>query len=220
MLIVPLLAIQAGLQTLVPTSELHPFIRMIQEHRDPIQLWPIAWAAVVVAPLVEELMFRALLQGWLERAVLHLAVSRPASPASPSYPRPVDEPNSPIKDELAADTTAARTTESTQVNPWLSPAGARQGMRTSRIDPLPLSVDASTVLRNTPWRWLPILVSAAVFAIAHLGHGVAPVSLFFLAIGLGVVYQRTHRLLPCVVVHFLVNLTTVLQLLAWVSTQT
>jgi membrane protease YdiL (CAAX protease family) len=40
----------------------------------------------------------------------------------------------------------------------------------------------------------------------HASHGPDPVPLFVLALGLGYLYQRTHRLLPCVVVHLLLNL--------------
>jgi membrane protease YdiL (CAAX protease family) len=61
-------------------------------------------------------------------------------------------------------------------------------------------------------RLVPIFVSALVFALAHVGQGAAPVALFFLALGLGYLYQRTHRLLPSVVTHFLINFTAVLQL--------
>jgi membrane protease YdiL (CAAX protease family) len=45
-----------------------------------------------------------------------------------------------------------------------------------------------------------------LFSLAHYGHGAAPVSLLVLGIGLGILYQRTHRILPGMVVHFLLNL--------------
>jgi len=61
-------------------------------------------------------------------------------------------------------------------------------------------------------RWVPICVSALVFALAHIGQGAAPLALFFLALGLGYLYQRTHRLLPSIITHFLINFTAVLQL--------
>lgn len=58
----------------------------------------------------------------------------------------------------------------------------------------------------------PVFASAFLFALAHLGHGPAPISLFVLAIGLGYLYHQTHRILPCLVVHLLVNASTMLQL--------
>jgi membrane protease YdiL (CAAX protease family) len=56
---------------------------------------------------------------------------------------------------------------------------------------------------------LPILASAGCFAAFHLGQGPAPVSLFVFALGLGYLYQSTHRILPCIVVHMALNAMTV-----------
>ena len=56
-----------------------------------------------------------------------------------------------------------------------------------------------------PYGWVPIVVSSALFAIAHVGHGPDPAALFFLALLLGYVYQRTHRIVPCIVTHMLFN---------------
>jgi membrane protease YdiL (CAAX protease family) len=50
-----------------------------------------------------------------------------------------------------------------------------------------------------------VLLSAALFAGLHWSHGPDPIPLFVLAVGLGYLYQQTHRFLPCVVVHFLLN---------------
>lgn len=59
----------------------------------------------------------------------------------------------------------------------------------------------------------PSIVSAAIFALMHYSHGPDPIPLFFLALGLGYIYQQTHRILPCIIVHFLLNLTSMLILL-------
>ena len=39
----------------------------------------------------------------------------------------------------------------------------------------------------------------------HYSHGPDWIPLFFLALGLGYLYRQTHRLLPCITVHFLLN---------------
>ncbi|NLF70319.1 MAG: CPBP family intramembrane metalloprotease [Candidatus Anammoximicrobium sp.] len=52
---------------------------------------------------------------------------------------------------------------------------------------------------------LAILGCAALFAAMHISHGPAPIPLFVLALGLGYVYARTGRVLPCIVVHLLLN---------------
>lgn len=53
--------------------------------------------------------------------------------------------------------------------------------------------------------WAPILISSIAFALMHMGQGPAPVPLFFFAMVLGYVYQRTHRVLPCIVLHMALN---------------
>jgi membrane protease YdiL (CAAX protease family) len=56
--------------------------------------------------------------------------------------------------------------------------------------------------------WMAILVSATLFAALHASHGPDPIPLFILAIGLGYLYQRTHRIVPCITVHLLLNSVT------------
>lgn len=55
------------------------------------------------------------------------------------------------------------------------------------------------------WNFGAIVFTSLLFAVMHWGHGLAPVPLFFLSLGLGWLYQRTHRLLPSIVVHFCLN---------------
>jgi membrane protease YdiL (CAAX protease family) len=53
--------------------------------------------------------------------------------------------------------------------------------------------------------WTAILISAAAFSLAHLGHGVAPISLLPLGATLGYLYQRTHRVAAPMVCHAMFN---------------
>jgi len=52
---------------------------------------------------------------------------------------------------------------------------------------------------------LAIVACSTLFAVMHVSHGPAPIPLFVLALGLGYVYARTGRVLPCIVVHVLLN---------------
>lgn len=63
---------------------------------------------------------------------------------------------------------------------------------------------------NGRLEWTAIVVSSLWFAAMHWGQGAAPVALFALGIGLGYLYRRTGGILPCMVVHFLLNGTTIL----------
>jgi membrane protease YdiL (CAAX protease family) len=63
-----------------------------------------------------------------------------------------------------------------------------------------------------PTGMVPILISSLLFAAVHAGQWPAPVPLFFLALVLGYLYHQTHRLLPSLVVHALLNGCTFLNL--------
>jgi membrane protease YdiL (CAAX protease family) len=78
---------------------------------------------------------------------------------------------------------------------WLESASAEAE------SPQPETAQPAT---NAPGN-IAILFSSLVFSLMHLGHGTDPIPLFFLALALGYLYQQTHRLLPCVTVHFCLN---------------
>jgi membrane protease YdiL (CAAX protease family) len=67
-------------------------------------------------------------------------------------------------------------------------------------------------LGGLPYGWLPIGISSLLFAFAHIGYGPEPVPLLLLALVLGYVYQRTHRIVPCMVTHALFNGTSLVAL--------
>lgn len=50
-----------------------------------------------------------------------------------------------------------------------------------------------------------IVASSAVFAAMHIGHGADPAPLFFFALALGYLYERTHRLTAGITLHFCLN---------------
>jgi len=66
------------------------------------------------------------------------------------------------------------------------------------------------ILPNMGPSWWPIVLSAALFAMLHIGQGPAPITLFFFAIVLGYLYQRTHCVWPSLAMHFLLNACTML----------
>ncbi len=63
----PVYGVQFVLISVLGGAQGHPLIKMVEEHASPT-LFVLAFAAaVVVAPICEELLFRMLLQGWLEK---------------------------------------------------------------------------------------------------------------------------------------------------------
>jgi membrane protease YdiL (CAAX protease family) len=127
--------------------------------------------AVVVAPIGEEITFRLLLQGWLEKW----------------EDRRLGWRNAPVAESPAEDTVEA----AEAIEP---PAPPRRGVG------------------GLPYGWTPIILSSLLFAAAHFGYGPEPIPLFVLALILGYCYQRTHRILPCIIAHSLFNLISMIVL--------
>jgi membrane protease YdiL (CAAX protease family) len=51
----------------------------------------------------------------------------------------------------------------------------------------------------------PIVATAALFALVHLGNGPDPIALFFFALGLGYLFRQTNRIWAGWIVHLLLN---------------
>ncbi|MDX1964466.1 MAG: CPBP family intramembrane glutamic endopeptidase [Pirellulales bacterium] len=62
-----------------------------------------------------------------------------------------------------------------------------------------------------------IVLTSLVFALMHLGQGPAPIPIFFLSLGLGLLFELTGRLWPGIVVHLMLNLTSTI--LLWLELQ-
>jgi membrane protease YdiL (CAAX protease family) len=198
MLAPPVYAIQAVLTRFWPSK--HPIIEMFRESPDPALFAVLFFAAVVVAPLAEELLFRVLLQGFLEKAFtfrgplpeLFLG-SWPHQPASAAAIDAAGNWEGSVEIiRPAADAT----------NPYLSPV-IPAGPADHSAAP------SAAVFQAHPPRgaaaWAPIAIASLIFALLHYGHGPDWVPLILLAAGMGYLYHRTHRLVPCLTVHALLN---------------
>lgn len=127
----------------------NPLLEELLEDPSGAMFLAAAVAAVLAAPVFEEIVYRLLIQGWLEK----ILVGRDVVEAS---------------EERAT-------------------------------------------------RWTPIVISSVLFAAAHFGfeYGYSPIPLLLLALVLGYIYQRTHRILPCIVAHMTFNGTSLL--LMWLQ---
>jgi membrane protease YdiL (CAAX protease family) len=143
-------------------------------------------SAVLAAPLFEEFIFRVLLQGWLER----------------------------VEDRRLGFLATERVTVPVEDYPDQAPLEVIETADPA-AEELPLMRPRHGWLAVLPHGWTPILISSVMFGLAHIGHGVAPVPLVFFGIVLGYLYQRTHRIVPCIVAHMLFNAYSML--LIWLS---
>ena len=131
----------------------HPIEKMLHENSSgSVVFWAI-FAAVIAAPIVEEFLFRGILQGWLEKAFYRTRIL--------------------VNAQLAGETNGEDITLATPTAPT--------------------------------FMWQPIILSSITFALLHAGHGPDPIPLFFLAVVLGYLYAKTHRILPGIVVHMALN---------------
>jgi membrane protease YdiL (CAAX protease family) len=162
----------------------HPLIKLMTSGERNMEVLILGGVfAVIVAPICEEISFRLLLQGWLEKFEdRYLGTSREVG----GPPATVEE--APIVDAKAA--------------PPMEPAPAVVEPSMAPIVQEPPAVG----LFGLPHGWFPILVSSTLFGLAHFGYGPEPLPLILLGLVLGYLYQRTHRILPGIVTHALFNL--------------
>jgi membrane protease YdiL (CAAX protease family) len=182
----------------------HPLEDAIRLHHSPGMLVVMVLAGVVFAPLAEELIFRGVLLGWLTRVVL----GRPKLPSGDELfdqsepvayvdlPEPVE---SGFGDGLDRD----------PHNPYAPPG-------TKLLAP-PLDVETTSATLTSSRTILLILANvivSVIFAGLHSAVWPTPIPIFFLSLGLGVLYQRTGSLIPSMALHMTFNgVSTMLMLL-------
>ena len=178
-------AVQALVTHWVPYE--HQLIDVVHE-QNAVSTWILAsLSAVVAAPLVEEFLFRVLLQGWLEKLELSLVLRLPTSVL--------------------------------REGDWSTTNQITGG--DSSASPGPIA-HPRTGLLGTPLGTVPMIISSLLFALTHFREGpesvplrlIAVSPLFVFGLFLGFVYHRTHRILPSLTIHCLLNATTMLSLLA------
>ncbi len=189
----PILVIQALLSLLVKYK--HSLIDSLSENFGLELMLATGFTAVIVAPICEEFFFRCFLQGWLENFFNPaLTMNEKIFGVRKSQDDETTLLNDP-ETEQPVDPFFSRPSLDNESNPFrspLAPTDEPTALTPPQIGPQVLS----------PW---PIIISAILFSSMHLGQGAAPVPLFLLALGLGYLYRQTHRLLPCIVLHAILN---------------
>jgi membrane protease YdiL (CAAX protease family) len=167
----------------------NPVVNQIREHRDWRMFAAAVISAVVVAPIFEEFVFRLLFQGWLER----------------------------VEDRAVGNVATRRQTIAVPALSIESTSGSPDG---TIVDPILLEPNPPRgFLPGISHGFIPIALSSLLFSLAHIGFGPDPVALFVLALFLGYLYQRTHRIVPCIVVHVLFNALNLLMLWLFLQSQ-
>jgi membrane protease YdiL (CAAX protease family) len=173
----------------------HPLIEMLKSNPRIEFVLVVGFAAVIVAPVAEEFLFRVLLQSWLERMFSGRESTESlifGGHQNKPQPPQLNVEEVPVEAVLVAEASASAANVPDK-NPYLSP----RDFDASKPRDVASGVGRVQIV--------PIVLSSVFFALSHYSHGPDPIPLFVFALGLGYLYQRTHRILPCIVLHFLLN---------------
>lgn len=160
--------------------------------------WTLAmvFVAAVAAPIAEEILFRLLLQGWMEKLICF---------RSPTH----DLVLGPVMGVQSEGSIApVELIDTRSQNPYQSPTLPQLTLVPPTLAENLGGAEIPRALRR--WGWIPILLSSVLFALMHWSNAPAWIALTVLAVGMGYLYQRTHRITPCIVVHMLLNGLTLL----------
>lgn len=178
----------------------HTVQDLLEQQPDLTMLLVTLTMAVGVAPFAEEIFFRVLLQGWLENVS---AFARKAWRLTMGGPQ---EGESDLVRDWHAVAMGDPTGDVLSTGPTvLADQAAADGFSSCH----------TTDRANFFPGYVPIVLSATLFALMHVGQGPAPIPLFFLSLGLGYLYRQTHRATPAIVVHLLIN--SVSMLMMWIG---
>jgi membrane protease YdiL (CAAX protease family) len=198
-------------------------VKIWQQHKHPLEQMVVAeptagiaclafLSAVVLAPAAEELLFRGILQSWLAQvfrrrdsssAFLH-ELSDAQVQAPPGTRLGEGEAR---EGEAPAEPHAVLTLGSDGASPSLTGSDGASPSRSVAILPEAATVVDPDEPDSGTWHesLAPVLLTSVLFAAVHLPQWPAPIAIFFLSVGLGVVYQRTGSLIASFVMHALFN---------------
>jgi membrane protease YdiL (CAAX protease family) len=195
LLVVPVTLLVQSLVTSFWDYE-HPTLQMLMDVKSLLALASAWLMAFIVAPITEEIFFRGILQNWLQRLYEKRAPLEKLILGS-YYSAPVIDSN--VEATAAVPLDQAFDTE----NPFQAPAESLNASSTIASANIASANDSGMPTGVT--YWLPIVVSSAFFALAHVGQGPAPIPLFFFSIGLGWVFRQTGSIFPCIIMHMMLN---------------
>lgn len=224
------LGFRAAWLILPPTMLLMGLVSILQQYSHPVleALKPsgaesapnlsvfaaLFFTTAIITPLVEEVWFRGLLQGGLQR-LADLASDARRYSGMTSLDRASGAAGIPLS-AIEVDNPA---TVKVDEDPYASPREVQStaGPPLNQSSPREIERDLDTRSDWTPTAVWPIVITSLMFAVMHWGQGLAPIPLFFLSLGLGYLYRQTGSLVPSIVVHFTLNgftmCVTLLQLL-------
>ena len=191
-----ILLLQWVLALLVPYE--HASLNMLTKDASVMTFAWVWFTAGIVAPITEEVVFRGFIQAFLQRLGRGRGRMNLEQIFVGGWDGSVVQAKKPEPEVRPEETTGdgkseAVENESAVANPYQSP--------------LPIQNESETLVVQSWYTnsWWPILATSGFFAFMHIGQGAAPIPLFVFACVLGYLFQKTGSILPCIVLHMLLN---------------
>ncbi len=187
----------------------HPILEALQSEATVTSFLMACFVAVVAAPISEEFAFRVLLQGWLQSLPFSSKAQAilgriPVADCVHLPPTGDDVPDGSLQTVLLAESAESREDSSLPplagLVPGASPAASENDDQAS-----PLLAETPP----SPPAWAP-LISGTLFGLAHWGYGLSFVPLIVFGIALGFVYRARNSIWPCIVMHVMLNATSMI----------
>ncbi|MGB0761928.1 MAG: lysostaphin resistance A-like protein [Rubripirellula sp.] len=182
MLLPPVLLV-AGLVNLWVAEYEHEVLNVLQQLGSPRVFAVLFFGTAIVTPIAEEILFRGLIQGGLQRLADSIGGQVESMEAEMAVQQQSDSEANALMEADEGSGPRRETVGDGSLGAW------------------------------EPVSYWPVIAASAIFAFMHLGQGAAPIPLFLLSVGLGYLYRQTGSLLPCILVHMLLNGITLLAVL-------
>jgi hypothetical protein len=165
----------------------------------------LALSGVVLAPASEELIFRGVLLGWLTK----LAVGEKRSVTPCSTMEPIEGPTHSADGSHLVETVESDTSEATAEVSFFPDTAEHVAQNLYEAPFSPLVTKYETVLADPSGRvaslWLANITVSLIFAALHGAVWPTPIPIFFLSLGLGLLYQRTGGIVASTTLHMIFN---------------
>lgn len=194
-----------GLNAIVAiTSEAeynHPILDAMKADGTPVSYLLALFSAVLVAPIAEEFLFRGFLQGWLQSlpnvSLPWALIGRVGPSPAVALSNAIVEANGIPAGEIGGGSAITPSDSGTSSQNPFATSEAESAHETSGV-----AVEPSTGVVPAIW---PSIVAGTLFGFAHWGYGLSFIPLIALGIFLGLLYRATQSLWPCIIVHFMLN---------------
>lgn len=227
-----ILLLNVGVMRLFGSKE-HPVAELMKGDRSLSYMAFSFFSVVIVAPLAEELFFRVILQGWLEKAVARLRGTRPGN--NHNHADTTIQKSESIKDSVDAgldeepriagvesdDATPDRVEGDRDRAAVLSDSRVVRGDWGKAADAgVRFEGGFSGDSARPDWiRFAPNVIASTGFALAHMTVWPTPIPLFVLSLGIGYVYSRTRSWAACAAMHATFNEINLLMLVIYLQAQ-